>query len=130
MTVSWKVESTASGHEEAFAAAMLSVTSCRASRDPDNELSGPPTNLCRLTDDLAQDVGEDAAVLVVIDLDGRVDAQDERDVLDLTVGALDFEHDDLARLDVVVDAAQGIGFRAVELEAGSVYAISEAKREN
>ena len=39
-----------------------------------NTASQPPECCYAVPDDLAQDVGQDAAVLVVIDLDGRVDA--------------------------------------------------------
>ena len=79
-------------------------------RDPDNTatpvVAGPPKALRRLLHDLAQDVGEDAAVLVVVDFDGSVDAQNERDVFHVAVGALDLEVHFLPRLDRVAEALE------------------------
>src|SRR5207253_817041 len=68
-----------------------STQSCGNSRNP--------TRTGRLRDELPQDVGQDAAVAVVVDLDWRVDADQDVDALFPTVRAANRESQSLARLE-------------------------------
>src|SRR5262245_323769 len=58
----------------------------------------------RLSDQLAQHVRQDAAVLVVIDLDRRVDAQLHRNLFTCAVRAVNYQRDVLLWLDPVAQA--------------------------
>src|SRR6266513_4140202 len=65
---------------------------------------------------LAQYERQDAAVLVVIDLDRRVDAQEQRGFLHAAVLTMDHERRVLLRLDLALDAANVDGFVAFDPE--------------
>ncbi len=83
-----------------------------------------------MVEDLAQDVGEDAAVAVVFDFDGGVDAAGDGDVLLAAVGTGDAEGEGLARLEVVVQADEAVGLGAVEAEGLGGGAFLEAAGED
>src|SRR6266568_3583602 len=68
------------------------------------------------SENLAQHERQDAAVLVVIDLDRRVDAQQQRDFLHASVGSSDHERRVLLRPDLALDAANVDGFVAFDAQ--------------
>lgn len=77
-----------------------------------NELGSSFYGLAVRTQDLREDVGEDAAGAVVVDFDGGVDADDERDVEGRAVGFVDAEGGFAHGLEVVGQAQEvegGIG---------------------
>jgi hypothetical protein len=70
----------------------------------------------RLTEKLAEHEGQDAAVAVVFDLDGRVDAGGDGHLLLCAVGAMDDEGQGLARGELVGQAKDIVGLGAVEFQ--------------
>ena len=58
-------------------------------------------------------------MLVVINLDGRINAATHRHIFHLAVLARDLQRQILLRLDVRVEADDVVGLRAVELQASA-----------
>src|SRR6266540_4174440 len=77
-------------------------------------LRGGANRGTRFPEYLAQHERQDAAVLVVVDLDRRVDPQQQRDFLHAAVGSPDHERRVLLRPDLSLDAADIDGFVAFE----------------
>src|SRR5216684_4957320 len=86
---------------------------------------GGPNRRSRLAENLAQYERQDAAVLVVVHLDRRVDAQQQRDFLDAAVGSPDHEGRILLRLDLALGAANVDGFVALDAQGRNRVAALE-----
>src|SRR5437899_1788836 len=80
--------------------------------------------------ELAEDVGEDAAVLVVADFDGAVDAADDAEYLRVAGIAAGADGETFARRDAFFDAFDVVGLGAVEAEGLGVFAGLELERED
>src|SRR5436190_15648183 len=80
--------------------------------------------------DLAQDVRQDAAVPVVLDLDRRVDSQQNRHPLFRSILALDDEHDVLLRFDLCVEAEDVELFVALQPEGLRALVALELQRQH
>src|SRR5262245_12607354 len=83
-----------------------------------------------LRDQLAQYVRQDAAVLVVIDLDRRIYAQLHRDLFSGPVRAAYDQRDILLRPDPAVESDDVESFRAVEVERLRADAFFELQRQH
>src|SRR5258705_437650 len=88
-----------------------------------NRRSGSPENL-------AQYERQDAAVLVVVHLDRRLDAQQQRDFLHAAVGSPDDERRVLLRPDLAFDAADVHGLVAFDAERRDRVAALELEGEH
>src|SRR6266704_305917 len=80
------------------------------------------------SENLAQHERQDAAVLVVVHLDRRVDAQQQRDFLHAAVGSPDHERRVLLRPDLPLDAADVDGFVAFDAQRSDRVAAFELER--
>src|SRR5215211_9455064 len=91
-----------------------------------------PTAYCsssRMRDQLPEHEGEDAAVAVVVDLDGRVDAQRQGHPLLRAVGAADAERHVLARRDLAALEARDVDdLGAVQAQSLGVDVVLELER--
>src|SRR5262249_25973178 len=83
-----------------------------------------------LSDQLAQHVRQDAAVLVVIDLDRRIDAQLHRNLFSGPVRAAYDQPDVLLRSDPAVESDDVESFRAVEVERLRADAFFKLQRQH
>src|SRR5579864_8782293 len=79
---------------------------------------------------LAQDVRQNAAVLVVIDFDRGIDSASDRDGLGLSSNACDAQLKVLLRLESVPQAQDVIGLGAIEVKALRVNALLELERQH
>src|SRR6266704_1796875 len=82
----------------------------------------------RLSQYFAQHKRQDAAVLVVVDLDRCVDAQQQRDFLHAAVGSPDHERRVLLRPDLAFDAADVDGFLTGDAQRSDRVAAFELER--
>src|SRR2546425_11339358 len=71
----------------------------------------------RLRHQLPQHVGQNAAVLVIVDLDRRVDPAAHGDIFHLALGARDAEGQVLARRQVRVQAEHVVALGAIQLQS-------------
>ena len=85
-----------------------------------------------LLEDLAEDVGQDAAVAVVLAFDRGIDAGDQRGLVDRAVGTADDEGHRSLRLDRAGEAFEVEGFRSVETRwwIGSIVSTPLYERKN
>src|SRR5262249_28854778 len=83
-----------------------------------------------LSDQLAQHVRQDAAVLVIIDLDRRIYAQLHRNLFSGPVRAAYDQRDILLRPDPAVESDDVESFRAVEVERLRADAFFELQRQH
>src|SRR5256885_1390322 len=101
----------------AHRAALPPPTTITSQGTPDTFYSGGgPNRRSRLAENLAQHERQDAAVLVVVHLDRRVDAKQQRDFLDAAVGSPDHQRRVLPWLDLALGAANVYGFVAFDPE--------------
>src|SRR6266581_4511510 len=101
----------------AHRAALPPPTTMTSQWMPDTFCSGGgPNRGSHLAENLAQYERQDAAVLVVVHLDRRVDAQEQRDFLRAAVLAPDHERRVLLRPDLALDAANVYGLVAFDAE--------------
>src|SRR5437762_10685438 len=99
----------------AHRAALPLPTTITSQWTPDTFYSGGgPNRRSRLAEKIAQHERQDAAVLVVIHLDRRVDAQEQRDFIHAAVLAPDHERRVLLRPDLALDAADVDGLVALD----------------
>src|SRR6266571_5301359 len=82
------------------------------------------------SENLAQHERQDAAVLVVVHLDRRVDAQQQRDFLHAAVGSPDHERRVLLRPDLPLDAADVDGFFTGDAQRPDRVAAFELERQH
>src|SRR2546422_571727 len=88
-------------------------------------LSGDANRGPGFSENLAQHERQDAAVLVVIDLDRRVDAQQQRDFPHAAVGSPDHQRRVLLRPDLAFDATDVDGFVAFDAQRSDRVAAFE-----
>src|SRR6266705_2340092 len=101
----------------AHRAALPPPTTITSQWTPDTFYSrGGPNRRTRSTEQFAQHERQDAAVLVVVHLDRRVDAQEQRDFLRAAVGPPDHQRRVLLRPDLPFDAADVDDFVALDAE--------------
>src|ERR1022692_3504044 len=81
--------------------------------EPPRANSQPALAVLRLRDQLAQHIRQNAAVLVVVNFDGRINAAADGDVFHRAVLARDLHRQILLRLDVRVEADDVVSLRAV-----------------
>src|SRR5687767_6139656 len=92
-------------------------------RSTRNDKSGP----CH---QLAQDEGQNSAVRVVIDLDGRIDPASDRNGGRRAIGFSDLKSEVLLRLDARTEAEDVESLRSVEGEADGGGAFFELERQD
>src|SRR5947208_8590786 len=110
----------------AHRAALPPPTTITSQGTPDTFYSGGgPNRRSRLAEKIAQHERQDAAVLVVIHLDRRVDAQEERDFLHAAVGPPDHQRRVLLRPDLFLDAADVDDFVALDAQRSDRVAALE-----
>src|SRR6266853_1423073 len=93
-------------------------------------LRGDANRGTRFSEYFTQHEGQDAAVLVVVDLDRRVDAQQQRHFLHAAVGSPDHERRVLLRPDLALDAANVEGLVAFDPERRDRVAAFELEGEH
>src|SRR5262245_6822682 len=93
----------------------------RMAEAPRGESSGFP-------EQLAQHVLQDAAVLVVVELDERIDAREHLEALDLAVRRRRRDAEPLARREILGDAAQRKDLFARQSERLARFAVQVLKR--
>ena len=79
---------------------------------------------------LAEDIGQDAAVLVIINLDRRINAAGDRHGLHLAVGACNAERQILLRLRPRAEAEDVVDLGAVELGRVSIGSFLKLQRQH
>src|SRR6266704_5970051 len=110
----------------AHRAALPPPTTITSQWTPDTFYSrGGPNRRTHSTEQFAQYERQDAAVLVVVHLDRRVDAQEQRDFLRAAVLAPDHERRVLLRPDLALDAANVHGFVAFDAQRSHGVAALE-----
>src|SRR6266581_4085540 len=115
----------------AHRAALPPPTTITSQWTPDTFYSGGgPNRRSRLAEKIAQHERQDAAVLVVVHLDRRVDAQQQRDFLRAAVGSPDHERRVLLRPDLALDAANVQGLVAFDPERRDRVAAFELEGEH
>src|SRR5262249_35626793 len=87
------------------------------------------TGILRCSQQLAQNVGEDSAMSVVIHLDRGIDAQLERDLLGLAVLARKLNPHFLHRRNAFLETQKVDGLRPIELQSMSVGAFLELEQQ-
>src|SRR6266446_6280684 len=93
-------------------------------------LRGDANRGTRFSEYFTQHEGQDAAVLVVVDLDRRVDAQQQRHFLHAAVGSPDHERRVLLRPDLALDAANVQGLVAFDAQRRDRVAAFELERQH
>src|SRR6266480_7361038 len=101
----------------AHRAALPPPTTITSQWTPDTFYSrGGPNRRTHSTEQFAQYERQDAAVLVVVHLDRRVDAHEQRNFLHAAVGSPDHQRRVLLRLELSLDAANVYGLVAFDAE--------------
>src|SRR2546427_3023290 len=115
----------------AHRAALPPPTTITSQWTPDTFYSrGGPNRRTRSTEQFAQHERQDAAVLVVVHLDRRVDAHEQRNFLHAAVGSPDHQRRVLLRPDLALDAANVYGLVAFDAERRDRVAAFELEGEH